>query len=272
MPIHSLDADNGIFYRHTPPAAEGGRTVVFFNALTGETAMWEGTIGETLRAAGHGTLSFNFRGQADSPFSPGQGMDAASIVADARSLIAHVQPGPVVLCGLSIGGLFAAQAWRDGLDGASVEGVVLINTLRRDGARLQWIGDALVRCAEVGGLDLFRDLYAPLLFNDQWLAENRANFLKPGGYDPLPPEAGHYGLLANSGTADWDFPWASLTMPVLVVTGLQDHVFLETAVVDELVAMLPRAQRLDMADAAHILPAERPAPLAAALLDFLKGL
>jgi hypothetical protein len=48
-------------------------------------------------------------------------------------------------------------------------GLVLINTLRREGPRLKWIGDALVRAVEVGGLPLFRDLFLPLLMNEDWL-------------------------------------------------------------------------------------------------------
>ena len=276
IPVHQIDAENGLFYRHTPPARDGGQTMVFFNALTGDTGMWEATIGESLRIEGHGTLSFNFRGQPESPFSCEVAIDAATIIADARSLIAALKPGRVVLCGLSIGGLFAAQAWRDGLAGAEVAGMVLINTLRKDGPRLQWIGDALVRCAGVGGLELFRDLLTPLLLNQDWLADNRVNFLRDSGYTPLAKDAGHYNLLAHAGTADWDFPWEALDTPVLVVTGLQDHVFLEADVVDELAQRLPQGQRLDMLDAGHILghilPAERPAELSTALNDFLRGI
>ena len=47
--------------------------------------------------------------------------------------------------------------------------------LRRDGPRLKWIGDALVRAVEVGGLDLFRDLFLPLLVNEKWLDDNAFN-------------------------------------------------------------------------------------------------
>lgn len=269
MPTLQVDRGNALFYLHAP-ATPGGRSFVFFNALTGDTAMWEGTIGERLRDAGHGTLSFNYRGQADSPFTPGTALDAKLIVEDASRLLAALEPQEVILTGLSIGGLFAARAWLAGLDRISVRGLVLINTLRRDGPRLAWINDALVRCAEVGGLTLFRDLYAPLLFNEAWLAQNRPNFLKPGAYAPLAPESGHYQLLSHAGSADWNLPYEALTLPVLVVTGLQDHVFFERDDVDRLYARLPDARRIEMANAGHLLPAERPDELAAALLDFAR--
>lgn len=267
MATLQLDAENALFYLHAP-AASGGRTFVFFNALTGDTGMWEGVIGARLRQAGHGTLSFNYRGQTGSPFGRDTVLDARCIVADARQLLATLAPREIVLTGLSIGGLFAAQAWLGGLAGLSVRGLVLINTLRRDGPRLAWINDALLRCAEVGGLALFRDLYAPLLFNEDWLATHRADFLKTGGYTPLAPDSGHYQLLRHAGSADWNLPCEALRLPVLVITGLQDHVFLEPEVVDRLCARLPDARRMDMAGAAHLLPAERPDELAAALLAF----
>ncbi|KAA3628890.1 MAG: alpha/beta fold hydrolase [Proteobacteria bacterium] len=272
MHILELSDGNGLFYIYTPPRDEHGKTYVFFNALTGDTGMWEGVIGETLRAAGHGTLSFNFRGQKDSPFSRELDLDESLIVEDARRLLQHLQPSNVILVGLSIGGLFAAKTWLGGIKGVAVCGLVLINTLRCDGPRLQWINDALVRCARVGGLGLFRDLFAPLLFNEAWLAENRRNFLQDTPYAPLPSDSGHANLLRNAGAVNWNVPYEELVLPVLVVTGLQDRVFLDLDDVVSLYARLPNARRIDMPDAAHLLPAEQPAALATVLVDFGKAL
>jgi pimeloyl-ACP methyl ester carboxylesterase len=149
---------------------------------------------------------------------------------------------------------------------------VLINTLRRDGPRLKWIGDALVRAAEVGGLDLFRDLFLPLLMNEEWLENNRSSFLKTGAeYTALSPESGHFKLLAEAGReADWDLPYERLELPVLIVTGLQDHVFLEKDVVNDLFSRIPNGRRVDIPDAGHLIPAERPDALADSLLSFIK--
>ncbi|MGD9172595.1 MAG: hypothetical protein PVF29_00445 [Desulfobacterales bacterium] len=80
--------------------------------------------------------------------------------ADAGKLLTAVSPVRPIFVGLSIGGLFASRVW---LAGSEAIGLVLINTLRREGPRLKWIGDALVRAVEVGGLPLFRDLFLPLL-------------------------------------------------------------------------------------------------------------
>jgi pimeloyl-ACP methyl ester carboxylesterase len=231
---------------------------------------WEDVIGPMVREKDHGTLVYNMRGQGHSRFSQGLTLDAYLIVEDAGRLLEQVKPVRPVFVGLSIGGLFAVEAW---LSGAKALGIVLINTLRRNGPRLQWIGDALVRAVEVGGLDLFRDLYLPLLMNENWQAGNRLNFLKPEPYEPLALDSGHYKLLAEAGrSANWEIPYESLELPVLVVTGLQDRVFLDLNDVDERFARLPDGRRVDMPDAGHLIPMERPEALAEALLDFAREL
>ena len=57
--LHLGDNDS-LFYLHTPPSTDKP-TVVFVNALIGQTEMWEGHMGEKLRKHGFGTLSYNFR-------------------------------------------------------------------------------------------------------------------------------------------------------------------------------------------------------------------
>jgi pimeloyl-ACP methyl ester carboxylesterase len=269
MSEYKIGANDSLFYEHHQPENETTFTYVFFNALTGDTTNWEAVIGPILRRAGHGTLAYNMRGQANSPFSPDTVLDMDLIVDDAVRLLSAVEPVRPIFVGLSIGGLFAARTW---LKGAAASGLVLINTLRKDGARLKWIGDALVRAVEVGGLEMFRDLFLPLLVNEEWLASNRDAFLKDGmTYDPLKPDSGHYKLLAEAGrTSDWNLPYEKLDLPVLVITGLQDHVFLERAVVDELANRLPKSIRSDMPNAGHLIPAEQPQALADVLLSVAK--
>ncbi len=269
MPLLQLGPQDGLYYEHHPPVDAHSATLVFFNALTGDTASWESEICPILREAGYGTLTYNMRGQIDSPFSPAIELSEKRIVADAVKLFTEVSPARPILVGLSIGGLFASRVW---LAGTEALGLVLINTLRREGPRLKWIGDALVRAVEVGGLGLFRDLFLPLLMGEDWLNKNRSNFLLPDSdYAALQPGSGHYKLLSEAGRhADWDIPYDRLDLPTLVITGMQDHVFLEKDVVETLFARLPKGQRIDMAAAGHLIPAEQPRELAKALISFAK--
>jgi 3-oxoadipate enol-lactonase len=261
-----FDDKNGLYFQWTPPNQKGAPSFVFFNALTGDHETWEANIGPECRGAGYGTLVFNYRGQTGSPFSADLRLDDTLIVADTLRLLEVIQPPRAIVVGLSIGGLFAARVVLEGFQAA---GLVLINTLRRDGHRLKWIGDALVRMAQVGGLELLRDLYLPLLMNEDWIEANRNNFLAGTGYTGLDPEAGAYKLLAEAGRlSDWEFPYEELHLPTQIITGLQDHVFYNEPDVAALTARISRAKRIDLPQAGHLIPGERPAELADLLIQF----
>ncbi|MCB1715443.1 MAG: alpha/beta hydrolase, partial [Candidatus Competibacteraceae bacterium] len=67
-------------------------------------------------------------------------------------------------------------------------------------------------------------------------------------------------------------PYEQLDLPVLVLTGLQDDMFLNPVDVATYAARLPQAQRLDLADAGHMVPVEQPQAFIQALLDFTRSL
>lgn len=264
-----IDPDNALAYVHHPPGRAGGVTFVFVNALTGKLDAWEGAIGERLRAAGHGTLSWNFRGQEGSPFGPDVALTPGLIVDDLRRLLDHVRPADPVPVGLSIGGLFAAQAV---LAGQEARGLVLLNTLRRIGPRIAWVNDAMPKLAGAGGVRLFLDAMFPLLVGEETAAKARPGFVTDEPYEPLDPAHGHMNLMRHASAADWEIDYGALALPVLVVTGHEDRVFLDPAVVDELYARLPDARREDWTDTGHLIPQERPERLADALLAFAADL
>jgi len=261
----TLSPDDALYYEYTPPTRQGAETFVFVNALTGNTGAWEGAVAPALREQGFGTLSYNFRGQDSSPFGADVALTPDLIIDDLRALLESVAPARPVLVGLSIGGLFAAHAV---LRGAAVEGLVLLNTLRRIGPRIAWVNDALPHLVARGGVRLFLDAMFPLLVNEEFAASARSGFLSDEPYAPLDPAHGHMNLMAQSVAADWDVPYEKLTMPVHVITGLQDRVFLDRGDVDALYARLPDATREDWADTGHLIPQERPEKLAAALVEF----
>ena len=259
-----LTGRDSLYHIHHPPARGGAGTFVFVNALTGSTEAWEAHVAPALRARGFGTLSWNFRGQANSRFDPALELTDRIIVADLQTLLHKLAPARPVLVGLSIGGLYAARAV---LEGTSAEGLVLLNTLREIGPRIDWINEAMVRLVAHGGTGLFLDALFPLLVNADFAARARPNFLT-ADYQPLPPEHGHMNLMRNAARTDWTMDHAALDLPVLVITGLQDRVFLDREVVDRLYARLPDARREDWAEAGHLLPQECPERLFESLARF----
>lgn len=268
MPDLSVAAGERLHYEYDPPAA--GVTFVFVNALTGSTATWQHPdIGPALRAAGHGTLAWNFRGQAHTTFGADTELSPRVIVEDLARLVRHVAPPRPVLVGLSIGGLFAAQAH---LAGAPAIGLVLVNTLRKPGPRLEWLGQAMVAMARTGGTQLVMEANLPMLVNPEQLAAMRPGAFSGRPYQPMSPSDGLFRLMAGSLAADWDVPYERLALPVLIMTGLHDRVFLVPADVAELTARMPDARTVTFSDAGHLIPVERPRAFAQALLGFAERL
>lgn len=266
MPVLQLGPADGLYYEWEAARAPDGLTFVFVNAITGDLGMWEARIAPALRADGHGTLGYNFRGQANSPVPPDRRLTDALIVDDLMALLRQLKPSRPVLVGLSIGGLFAARAC---LAGAPCAGLVLINTLRRMGPRLDWLNEAMRRALKVGGPALSRELLTPLLAGEAFLAANRAAMLPAeADYIPPAPDSGIARLIDAMAETDWTLDYGRLAVPVMILSGLQDRVFYDPVDVATLARTIPDHRRVDLPDAGHLLPAEAPAAVLAALRGF----
>lgn len=263
MPYLEIDAENALFYLHTPPTGSKP-TFVFVNALTGTTDHWEAAVAPALRALGFGTLSYNFRGQTDSCYSEGLELTPTLIVEDLVRICRELAPVRPVLVGLSVGGLFAAQAIRAGV---AATGLVYLNTIREIGPRIAWVNDALGVFAASTGVGIMMDATFPMLVNPEFLEQARPNMLT-GQIAPLDPGHPHANLMRNSAAADWAFPWDSLVLPTLNITGLCDRVFLDRDIVAGWLDRLADVERLEWADCGHLVPLERPEKLADALANF----
>ncbi|MEM7506537.1 MAG: alpha/beta fold hydrolase [Pseudomonadota bacterium] len=259
-----LGEGNALYYLHTPPARGDAPTFVFVNALTGSTDHWEAVIAPALRDRGFGTLSYNFRGQAESRFAPGTQLTDQVIIADLLHLVETLKPAKPVLVGLSIGGLYAAQAI---LRGLPARGLVFLNTLREIGPRIAWVNDALPVVTSHGGVGLLMDAMFPLLVGPDFATKMRPNFLS-GAYAPMDPDSGHANLMRNSPASDWACDWGALRVPVLNIQGLQDRVFYDAEVVTRLLALIPDTRLEEWAEHGHLLPLEAPERLAGSLAQF----
>ncbi len=255
---------DSINYEQATPGRDGAPSFVFVNALTGNLNAWESVVAPALRTQGFGTLSYNFRGQDGSNFSTGTNLAPSLLIDDLGQLLRYCALDKPILVGLSIGGLFATRAY---LNGAKAAGLVLLNTLREIGPRIAWVNDAMPLIVDTGGVALFMDALLPLLVNQDYAKVMRESCVK-GNYVAIDPTHGHAELMRHASSADWDLPYEQLTLPTLVITGLQDRVFLDREVVDRLYARLPDARAENWANAGHLLPQERPDKLAESLARF----
>ena len=219
-----------------------------------------------LRSAGYGTLSYNFRGQVNSNFLSSRELTPELIVEDLIYLLSKTKPNRPILVGLSIGGLFAAQAVLKGIDGA---GLVLINTLRRPNLRLDWINEVTSVAFGLGGAALLKDMMLPMLVNPQTLSEMRKEAFASDIYTPTLKTDGHANLMRNAVLANWDFPWSSLQVPILVMTGMHDRVFLIEDDVNEMLKSMQNATHVKFENAGHLLPMEIPKEFSDELSRFL---
>jgi pimeloyl-ACP methyl ester carboxylesterase len=232
--------------------------------------MWETGIGARFINQGHGLLTWNMRGQANSPFSDGE-IHEDNIISDAIRLLKKVEPQNPVFIGLSIGGLYAAKVHL-GKESYPCLGLVLVNTLRKIGPRLSWINKSLVRLAETGGLDLLRDVYSPLLFGEKWQAQNRENFLKSYSYTPIKKNDGAWHLLKAGEDTMWNVNWETIDVPVFNITGLQDQIFRNDKVITEMLTQFQNIKSIEYKDAGHMIPVETPEQLAKDILKFIERL
>ena len=264
-----LNDGESLHYEYSPPGP-AGKTFVFVNALTGNTGTWEHEqIGPALRAQGYGTLSWNFRGQVQTEFNADSALTPTGIVDDFKRVVAHVNPPQPILVGLSIGGLFAAQGH---LAGVPAAGLVLINTLRKPGPRLEWINEAMVAMARTGGSRLLMMANLPMLVNPEQLVAMRAGIFNGEPFEASDPADGLFRLMEGSLATDWDFPYDKLEVPVLLMTGMHDRVFRIDEDVSELSATISNQKSVVFEDAGHLIPIERPAKFTAELLAFAQTL
>lgn len=268
MATLTLSAGEALYYDYVAPTT-ANRTFVFVNALTGNTQMWTDTICPRLHEAGFGTLCYNFRGQANTEFADDTDLTPELIVSDLCRLLAEINPPSPILVGLSIGGLFAAQAT---LAGARADGMVLINTLRKPSQRLDWINQAMVRLARVGGGRLVMTANMPVIASPDLLSRLWDTTFTDDAYEAPSETDGLFRLMQGSLQTDWDFAYEKLDMPVLILTGAHDRVFRITDDISELKARIPDAQEIFYTDAGHLIPMEDPARFSDDLLAFASRL
>ena len=252
MPFLDVGIDAALHYLYEAPA-DGGPTFVFVNSMGASTSVWEAEIGPRLRASGFGTLSMDYRGQGQTRYGEASTLLPDEIVGDLTALLAHVQPPRAVLVGLSIGGLFAMRAY---LGGVEAEGMVLINSLRKQSAMVEWIIELEGRLLLLGGMPLVMDVFRPSLCSPKELARLRPNRLVPGPYTPWPESHPRHRLGSGVRHANWDVQYEELDLPVLVLSGLHDRFFRIEEDVAELTARMPDGRIVDFPDSGHALHEE----------------
>ena len=270
MLVSKLDIDqkNSLYYEFEE-GKQNTYTYVFVNALTGNTSAWNGVIGKKVRDAGHGYLTYNFRGQINSSFDERINLTSEIIISDLLKLINHLNLKNIILCGLSIGGLYAAIASLEEID---VKGLVLINTLRKPSSRLDWINRAMVNAAKLGGSALIMDMGMPVIASPKFLDKVKTNALNFENYKPLKKNDGILKLMEGSLSANWSFEWSKINIPTLIMTGHLDKMFRISEDIEELVKKIKNSKTIEMPNCGHLIPLEEPDEFSDHIINFANNL
>ncbi len=268
MSEFNIDDKNSLYYEYETPKPNGF-TFVFVNALTGNTSAWNGVIGEILKKNGHGYLAYNFRGQLNSTFDEDINLTSDVIISDLLMLSSYLDLEKIILCGLSIGGLYSAIASQKMND---LKGLVLVNTLRKPSMRLDWINRAMVNAARLGGSSLILDMGMPVIASPEFLKKVSGNALNFENYKPLKKNDGIYKLMEGSLTADWSFDWSKINSPTLIMTGHLDRMFRIPEDINDLALKIKNSKRIELPDCGHLIPLEKPDLFAHYLNNFTKEL
>ena len=268
MSNFNIDKKNSIYYEYVKPK-NNTYTFVFVNALTGNTSAWNGLIGERLKNEGYGFLTYNFRGQINSSFDKNIRLTSETITSDLLKLINHLSLKKIILCGLSIGGLYAAIVSLEKID---VKGLVLINTLRKPSLRLQWINQAMVNAAKLGGGALVMDMGMPVIASPEFLNKVKSNALIFENYKPLKKNDGILKLMEGSMSANWSFDWSKIKIPTLIMTGHLDKMFRIPEDIKELVKKIKNPITIELPSCGHLIPLEEPNQFSDHIINFAKNL
>lgn len=241
-----------------PPAP--APAVVFVNSLGTDLRLWDRVL--PLLPPGLRYVRYDKRGHGLSGL--GGGSDIRDHAEDAIAVIEAVARAPVVLVGLSIGGLIAQAVASQRPD--LVRALVLSNTAAKLGTADSW--QARIDAVTEGGLDSIADAVLERWFSPGFrataeLALWRAMLTRT-------PARGYTAACMALAGADQTGATARLRLPTLVIAGSEDGAS-PPAMVRATAALIPGAAFHEIPGAGHLPCVEAAAAWAAVVAPFLKA-
>jgi pimeloyl-ACP methyl ester carboxylesterase len=223
-----------------------------------------------LTAAGYRLIAPDLRGFGDSD-APDGPYSMELFADDLIALLDHLEISTAVVGGMSMGGYILMNLLERYPDRVSAACFLQTRPNADDAAgkarRLQ-----LAQETREKGPQVVADLFSPLIFADQSLAERPKLVQEVYGWMAETATAGLAGgLLAMRERKDYTPLLPSFTLPCLAVGGIADKVA-PPSVLEVFRQGLPRCRIAQIPDAGHMANLEAPGPFNAALLEFLAAL
>jgi 3-oxoadipate enol-lactonase len=236
-----------------------GPVVVFANSLGTDLRLWDPIL--PLLPAGLRVLRFDKRGHGLS--DPCDPVSIDGFAEDCAALIEARANRPVLLVGLSIGGLIAQAlaARRPEL----LTGLVLSNTAARIGTPAMW--EARLEPVRAGGVEAIGDIVM-----ERWFTEptRRSPAMAPWRNMLVrTPTQGYIAASLAIAACDLTATTARLTLPTLVIAGSHDG-STPPPVVAALAKLIAGSRYALIEDTGHLPCVEAPERFAALLVGFMR--
>ncbi|MFC3528423.1 3-oxoadipate enol-lactonase [Paracoccus mangrovi] len=243
-------------YRIDGPA--NAPTVIFANSLGTDLRLWDAALAEI---PGIRAIRFDKRGHGLSDL--GGDYAIADLADDVAALIEATSDGPVIICGLSIGGMIAQNlaARRPDL----IRAAVLSNTAVKMGTAESWTDR--IRTIETRGIAAIADMVMERWFAPTFRARPELALWRNMVIRTSAP--GYIAACRALAAANLTVQTAGLRLPTLVIAGDSDGSS-PADLVRATAALIPGARFHIIADAGHLPCVEQPRAFAATVIPFLQ--
>ncbi len=253
--------DKEVFYQVAGPPE--GPLYILVNGLTQYAALWT-AYSEALTTGGLQVVTFDLLGQGASS-KPALGINQADQVAIVDRFVDLAGSRPVLLAGISFGGVIALRYATQRSERLS--GLVAMSTFSELTAQLALMGACLHQSMTLGGIGLLQDWLFTMNLSDDWIAANRnrlAEIQRPGYL------TNDLFALQNLMESFTDFEpitaeLPKIACPTLILNG--EHDFLTTRPMhDQLRRGIPNSALVIVQGGYHAFTLEKP-QLTAGMLD-----
>ncbi len=251
---------NGIVLHYRVDGPEDAPLLVFANSLGTDFRIWDGVVaalGGQFRI-----VRYDKRGHGLSQVTPAP-YSIADHAHDLAELLRHLQAGPAIVCGVSVGGMIAQMFASE--HPASVRGLVLCNTAHKIGTAHMW--ESRIETIAANGIEVMADGIMERWFSAAFHNERADEMQLWRNMLTRTPLEGYLGTSAAIRDADLGDLVQKIAAPALCVAGSED---LATPPdhVEELSKLLPHARFRLIEGVGHLPCVERPDELVDRMIPF----
>ena len=260
MPFANL---GGLAVSYRTDGPEGSPSLVLLNSLGTDYRIWDGLVlalGDRYRI-----LRYDERGQGltDSPRGP---YSIADHSGDLLALLDFLDWGATILCGLSIGGMIAMDAFIKRPD--AIRGLALADTSDSIGPRSFW--DARMLQVRQHGIEPITESVMARWFGASFRRQRRIEVRGWANLLARAPAEGYLGSCAALRDADLSASLGRIESPAVCICGSED-LSTPPSEVQSLASRLPNADYVEMEGVGHLAPVERPGEFAEIVEGFAGG-